>query len=211
MTRNWRKRRPDERLIGPIAYSLGTSLLVNETSVEETVDRDAFWQECTPCLFDSALRIAEQWCRINGFAGVFAVHQSGAPEETWIAWLARPSRSPMILRRFKYDFDTLTGRRPGRQPSLVISRKDGRILRAPKVIGRRESRGSPIRREWRLRQREERMARRGRDKSHTEQIGQNRERIPFGFTSYLDIIANHHRAARRHSDRHPEELDPQSR
>ena len=116
----------------------------------------------------------------------------------------------MILLRLKYSFDALTSRRPGRQLSLVISRKDGRILRAPKVIGRRESRGSPIRREWWLRQREERLARRGRDKSHKEQIGQNHERIPFGFTSYLDIIANHHPATRRFSGRQPEESDPQS-
>jgi len=169
--------------------------MVNETSVEDTTDLEACRQDESPCSLDEAWGIAERWAGSNGFAGVLTLRPSRTTRDHWVAKLARPSRWPVVLRRLKYRFDEVTGREPRCLPSLIIRKKDGRIVRAPNVRGRREKIGSSARRGWWLHNRKIRTAQPRRRRSGSRrQKEANPDGIVLGSTSFLDLIAEHHPA-----------------
>jgi len=207
MSITWRKRVPGE-YIGPIAYSLGSAIVANAATEGDSAavggpsTRHTVWKGNLPCPVEGAWCIAEDWCRKKHFLGVLVIYSSKDEEDRWVAIVAPPGRWPLFLRRLRYRFLRRTGRERRRPPSLVIRKRDGRILRTPNTRGRREKTGGSARRRWWIQGRQARTTQRGRHRHHTNRSKEvDQEPILFGATSYLDLIASHHPAAVRYSGR----------
>ena len=125
MTRKWRKREPNEQLIGPIAFSIGRI--------------PPSWRNCSR---EKAWEIAKEWCAEHGLGGVLVVRswnrkRDPYPEadhvssSCWIAYLASPGARSVFVKRLMWYLGRMSGRGWPWHPYVLIAKKGGKILCEP--------------------------------------------------------------------------------